>query len=223
MCFGTGALELDITPDGSQVIVTSFDNAITFISTATNTVTGVLRAPGNVNPSGIVISPDGATAYVTSFNIENPGLVVVDVARRAIVQTIPTTSYPQSVFMSPDGALAWVTFPFQNSIYLVDTLTNTVTRNLSVQSPFGVAFNSTGTRAYITNGNTPGTLQVMDTATYKTIRTVPVGNMPVDILVAPDDAFLLVTNYLGNSISVIDLGFACRCRLNAQLLRWFAA
>ena len=163
-----------------------------------------MKTAFNVNPSGIVISPDGATAYVTSFNQNNPGLLVVDVAKRTILQTISTTTYPQSVFINPDGSLVWVTFPFQNAVYVIDTQTNTIARTLSVQAPFGVAFNGTGTRAYITNGTSPGALQVVDTATYKTIQSVAVGNMPVDILVAPDDQFLLVTNYLGKSISVIN-------------------
>ncbi len=58
--------------------------------------------------------------------------------------------------------------------------------------------------AYFTNGNSPGTVQVMDTANYKTVRSIAVGNMPVDVLMAPDDAFMLVTNFLGMSISVIN-------------------
>jgi len=43
---------------------------------------------------------------------------------------------------------------------------------------FGVAFNSTGTTAYITCRTHPGTVQIFDSATYKIVKTVNVGKNP---------------------------------------------
>ena len=76
-------------------------------------------------------------------------VAIIDVAGRRITGAIPVTTYPQSVYVTPDGLLAYVTFPFNDLIYVIDTLTNTVSRTLQVRNPYGVAFNSTGTRAYI--------------------------------------------------------------------------
>ena len=196
-------LQMAITPDGKQVLVTSFDNVVNFISPAGNTTTR-FQTPSDVNPSGIAISPDGSTAYITSFNPFNPSLVTIDIAQRKIMRSLSLANYPQSVFLTPDGAEAWVTFPFGNAIYVVDTLSNTIVRTLGIVNPFGVAFNPTGTRAYISSASVPGTLQVVDTTTYAAIKSVPVGTQPADVLVSPDGGTIFVANEGDGSISVID-------------------
>jgi hypothetical protein len=63
----TRPLQVDITPDGSTALVTSFDNAVNFIDLATNEVTYTLMTDSNTNPHGLAISPDGKRAYITSF------------------------------------------------------------------------------------------------------------------------------------------------------------
>jgi DNA-binding beta-propeller fold protein YncE len=201
---GTNPLQVAVTPDGSLALVTGFDSTLTFIDTATNNAT-IVRTPGDINPSGVAISPDGTYAYVTSFNIFNPSVLKVDLAKRTMVQTVGVSSYPQSVFFNPDGSQAYVTFPFQNLVYILDTLTTTVAKTIILPGPaFGVAFDSTGSRAYITCRTTPGTVQVFDTTTYKILQAVTVGQNPCDILVTPDDQLIAAANFEGKSLSVID-------------------
>lgn len=197
-------LQLALTPDGSLTVVSSFDNALTFIDTSNNNPT-TLQTPADINPSGVDISPDGTCAYVTSFNPYNPSLLKVDLAQRKIVQTLTLGSYPQSVFFNPDGSQAYVTFPFSNLVYIIDTLTTTVARTIVLPGPaFGVAFNSTGTRAYITCRTNPGTVQVFDASTYTILRPVTVGTNPVDVFVTSGDQFILVANFEGRSLSIFD-------------------
>lgn len=87
---------------------------------------------------------------------------------------------------------------------MIDTLTNTVTRTLAIQSPRAVAFNSTGSLAYTTSGTAPGHVQVVDTATYRIIKTVQVGAEPVDISMTPEDGWLVVDNYSDGTLTLID-------------------
>ena len=147
---------------------------------------------------------DGMQAYITNYFDNGSSVIVIDIAQRKILNSISVQTFPQSVYFSPDGLLAWVTFPFNNAIYVLDTLTQTFARSLGVTSPYGLAFNSTGTRAYIAN-SAVGTVQVIDTTTYQTIGFYTVGSGPVDVLVTNDDGFLFVTNNGGGSVSVIDL------------------
>lgn len=199
----TRPLQVQVTPDGSTAIVTSFDNAISFINLSTNTVSYTLTTDPSINPHGLAISNDGARAYVTSFNDTKPVVLVIDLASKQIIATIPTIAYPQGATLTPDNSQLWITSPEGNSVDVIDTLSNTeVTARSAVQNT-DVAFNSTGTRAYVTSG--PNSVIEMDTATFKVLNTYTVGGSPTDIVMSYGDKFLVVNNSSGGSVSVIDL------------------
>ncbi len=197
-------LEIRLLPDGSQAIVTSYDSAITFIDVATNTVVSTIQTTLDVNPSGIAISPGGTRAYVTNYTDPGASLLTIDIPNHQIIKTLPLDAYPQSVFLNRDGSLAWVTFPFNNEIAVVDTLTNTVVKTIGADSPFGVAFNSTGTLAFLPSRNA-NAVDVINTTTYGSVRRIPVGQGPCEVGIAPDDSFALVTNFDGSSLTVVNL------------------
>src|SRR5438094_948105 len=113
-----------------------------------------------VYPDGIGITPDGMRAYITSLNTTNPVVQMIDLATRKVTATIPASQYPQGAFMSPDGAHVWITYPLGGTVNVIDTLTNTDVTGLGIQGPYAVAFNSTGTRAYISSqSGASGTVQ----------------------------------------------------------------
>lgn len=199
-------LQIAFTPDGLTALVTSFDNAVNFIDLSTNRVSFTLKTPFDVNPHGIAVSPDGARAYITSFNIENAQVATIDLPSRSIVSSIPVASYPQVVALTPDGTQLYVLFPLGNAVYIIDTLTNTIARTLNVAAPRGIAFNSTGSRAYVTSASgSPGSVIEISTDTLKTLRTFKTGTGPLDVAVLYGDAQVVVTNYEGKSISTITL------------------
>jgi len=196
-------LQAALTPDGAQLLVTSYDNAITFIDTASLTVSGVIQTDPSINPSGIAIAPDGSRAYVTSFNTNNPVVMVVDIASRRVTQTFQTGPLPQSAFLTPDGQLLFITCPFQNTVYVYDTLTNNQTAGFGVTDPVGIGFSPNGARAYIAAGGGNGALQVVDTSTFTIIKTIPLGNTPEDVLVSQDGRLIYVTNGFDGSITQV--------------------
>ncbi len=197
-------LQAALTPDGTTALVTSFNNAVSFINLATNKVTFTLSTPGAINPDGIDISPDGTLAYVTSFNDFQPSVQVINIAQQKIVASVATANYPQSAFLTPDGAQLWVVCSLTNEVDVIDTLSLTVIRRLQIFNPFGVAFDPQGTRAFIAQRMNPGKLVVLDTATFSTITTVTVANGAVEPAFAPDGSFLVVTGFDGNQISVVN-------------------
>ena len=202
----TRPLQVAITPDGSTALVTSFDNAVNFINLSTNKVTFTLNTDPSINPDGIAISSDGTRAYVTSFNTDNPVVMVIDLTSNTVITTIKTIPYAQGVTLTPDGSQLWITSPLGASTDVIDTLSNTEITNLSVPQSTGIAFNSTGTRAYITSQvSAPGTVVVVDTATFKVLNTYTVGSGPTDIAMSYGDRFLVVNNFGDGSTSVIDL------------------
>lgn len=202
----TRPLQVVITPDGSTAVVTSFDNAVNFIDLSTNKVTNTLMTDISVNPNGVAISPDGSRVYITSFNPDNSVVLVIDMPTHNILATIPTIVYPQGATLTPDGSQLWITSPLAGSVDVIDTLTNTSVTRLNIAQTTDVAFNATGTRAYLTNqvGST-GQVVVVNTGTYQTMNTYTVGNGPADISMYYGNQFLVVNNNGDGSITVIDL------------------
>ena len=200
-------LQVAVTPDGSTALVTSFDNAVSFIDLSTNKVVFTLRTDQEVNPHGLAIAPDGKRAYITSFNPFNPVVQVIDLTTRTVTATFRTNmQYPQGATLTPDGAQLWITGPLDSVVEVYDTLSNTLAARINAGVTTDVAFNSTGTRAFITSQvNQPGTVVVVDTATFLVLKTYTVGRGPTDIAMAYGDQSLVVNNDLDGSISVIDL------------------
>lgn len=202
-------LQVAVTPDASTAIVTSFDNAVNFISLATNQVVYTLNTDPSINPQGIAISSDGTRAYVTSFNNTNPVVLVLDitsVTSPKIIATVPTIQYASGAILTPDNSQLWITSPLASSVDIIDTLTNTDVTGLGIGLTTDIAFNSTGTRAYVTSANgAPGSVVEVDTATYQVLNTYTVGANPGDIKMSYGDQFLVVNNTTDGSVSVIDL------------------
>ena len=162
----------------------------------------------SVNPNGIVVTSDGSRAYVTSFNPGNPVVLVIDLSSRSVIATISglSMSYPQGATLTPDGSQLWITSPLDGETDVVDTLTNTLVTRLNIGASTDVAFNSNGTRAYVTtDAVSPGQVVVVDTGTYKILSTYTVGQGPADIAMSYGDKFLVVNNDFDGSVSVIDL------------------
>jgi DNA-binding beta-propeller fold protein YncE len=129
---------------------------------------------------------------------------VIDIAQRKITASISLNTYPQSVFITPDGSQLWVTFPFNNEVDVIDTLTLTKVRSFQIFNPYGIAFDATGSRAFIAGRVTPGVLTVIDTATFGIITTVTVGGGAVEPVLAPDGAFIFVTGFDSNTLTLVN-------------------
>ena len=195
--------QLAITPDGSTLIVTCYGNAIVFINTANDAILTTLNVSGY--PNGLAISPDGTTAYVTSYFNVNPLIYTINIASRTITAMTTVSSYPKSIFLTPDGLQAWVLFYQSSAIYVFDTLSMTVvgTLNAGGIADTGMAFNPTGTRAYVAAAS--NNLIVYDTATLSKIASVTVGQLPSDVYVTPDGTRAYVQSQQDSFISYIDL------------------
>jgi len=199
-------LQVRVTPDGSQAIVTNYGNAITFIDTATNKILASMQTDPNFTPSGLAIAPDGTYALVTNYEPPPDAfLAVVDIASRTITRKIPLdTEFPQSVRITPDGLLAWVTYPWDNRVEVIDILTGAVIRALSFSTPYSVAFNPTGTVAFVAGGENAGSVAAYETKTYTKVATIPAGAGACDLRLSLDGSFLFTNDAFGSSVTIID-------------------
>ncbi len=199
------------TPDGQFAWVTNEgEGTVSVVNIASATVVATIQLPpfdGLSQPTNIVITPDGSTAYVIDFDADPGSLVyVIDVPSRTVIKQISVGALPASIALTPDGTQAWVTCGGTGGLYVIDTLTNTIVgNNPNLVFASGVAFTPNGAQAYGGEGiQTGGYVAVVDTTTFEIKSQIVVGAFPHVLAVTPSGHDLFVTNLYGGTISQID-------------------
>jgi len=146
------------------------------------------------DPFDIVISPDGARAYVINRSTDN--LFVIDLITDQIVEVIdlypeathPLGPAPTRLAITPDGSRLLVTNVHDGSVTVMDTATSSILQTLAVgRGPADVAISPDGSLAYIPN-KFDWTTTVIDIAATAVLTTVnvPGGGGPLAAAFAPD-------------------------------------
>lgn len=197
-------------------VTNSAAHSVSIINIATNTVTAVTGViVGLDGPSGFVISKDGTTGYVNNYGAaggagSGNGTTVVRINLNTNTITgspITVGQAPAALAITPDGSLIYC-INYVNgdtnmgTISVINTSSNTVVATITgFSGPFGIAINSAGTYAYITNfgsnnfdpfGNT---VSVLDLGNNTITATIQVGIQPSGIAVTLDGKYVYVTNY----------------------------
>ena len=111
--------------------------------------------------------------------IDSGSVSVINLVTNTVSAPLPVGSQPAGVAITPDGTRAYVANFGSNSVYVINTATNTVVAPpIPVGShPVGVATTADGTRAYVANWGS-GTVSVVDTASNTVVNTIQVGSAP---------------------------------------------
>lgn len=209
---GTLPVAVAGTPDGQFALVANAGNGntsgtVSVVNIASKAVvrTITFTAPDGsvVQPNGIAVLPDGSRAYVTDHQCQNSFIFIVDLTTFTVTGNIPYGCFPAGIAATPDGSQVWVSSRGDNRVDVFDTATNAPVAAFGVSLATGIAFNPTGTRAYLAAGSSPGFIVVVDMSSYQRITSIQVGNLPHAVAVTPTGRHLFVTNALSNSISWI--------------------
>jgi YVTN family beta-propeller protein len=202
---GNRPFPIAISPDATRVLVgNGLGNTVDVIETAGHTV--IATIPVGVNPYGIVINPAGTRAWVVNYgSISGSSVNVIDLATNTVVNTLSVPSSGGGVGITPDGTRVYVTLGGNNSVVVLDAVTDAVVTTIANvgSSPWGVAFSPDGSRAYVTN-YASGNVSVIDTATNTVLARWTVGNNPVGISVSGDGARIYVANSGSDTLSIVD-------------------
>jgi YVTN family beta-propeller protein len=124
-----------------------------------------------------------------------------------------STLNPQGLALSPDGRHLFVSEDRDGgAVVVLDIATKTTVTYFSLGTgwiPLGIAVHPDGRRAYFAFADSTSSgldvIREFDTAAMTPTATIiPVGPRPTGVAVTPDGAKVYVSNYLGNSVSVID-------------------
>jgi YVTN family beta-propeller protein len=190
---------------------------VAVVDTATDT--RVATVPfGEVVANGVVFSPDGKQAYVsTSSGHAGTAVSVIHTATGTVIAAIPVDQ-PNSLgqqdvhlAVSADGSKLYVAgYPTQGSdagqgtVTVIDTATRAITATIPVgTNPSEIVLSPDGSRAYVPN-SLSNTVSVINVATDSVTATIATGTNPTRLALSPDGSRAYLVNTGSKTVSVID-------------------
>ncbi|HEY6213975.1 MAG TPA: hypothetical protein VIW45_16890 [Vicinamibacterales bacterium] len=181
-----------VTPDGKFIVAGSIvGRKITVIDQPTEEVLWTLPTEDGVRPIGFEKNAEGATArlfvQLSNFN----GFIVVDFAKRAVVNKIPLPdvgaekvtdglqgSPSHGIGVTPDGKTLCVLSKMNTRIYFFSMPDLKLLGESKVgHHPDWLTFTPDSRRVYVANAGS-NSVSVVDIAARKEIATIPVGQVP---------------------------------------------
>lgn len=224
--------------DGPHNVTVAPDGSAWYVSIAHGTPYGSLwkmkagtdsllgRAPLEMFPTTIALTPDGALAFVANsdFHGDHPRMNVVTIVQTATMTpltNLPACDMPHGVKVNHAGTLVYVSCMNSDEILEVDRQSLRIRRrhktgeSMAIHStgpaavpahdcmPTFVSVSPDDRRLYVAcnHGNT---LQVLDAGSLDLVKEIPVGAGAYNVEPSPDGRWIIVTNKKAQSISLVD-------------------
>ncbi|MGB8467402.1 MAG: YncE family protein [Candidatus Babeliales bacterium] len=213
---------------GPEGVQSGNGKTVSVVDLSTNTIIDTIVV--DLAPAGLAITPDGAFVYVINYVDGNPGtgtISVIQTSSNTVVATIDGFSGPFDIAITPNGQFAYVTnfgsnnfAPVGTTVSVVNISNNTIVATIQVGiQPSGIAISPDGNHAYVAIYDTlyaganftaltaaQGVVVIIDIATNTVIAPIlAVGQSPNKIAVTPNGAFAYISNYISNSVSVLNI------------------
>ena len=199
-----------IFPNGQTMYVANFaGSTVSIVDLATNTVTGIVADTGTINnPYGISFTPNGQTAYV--LNSSSNSISIINTATHTVTGLVNTTAAalndPFYMAVTADGTTGYVANGNSANITVVDLASNATTQNIVLPNPYStnILITPAGTRAYVSTYYDG--VYILDITNNTVVGSVASGtfNYPYAMAITADGSKLYVSNFYGNTVSVVD-------------------
>jgi YVTN family beta-propeller protein/autotransporter-associated beta strand protein len=121
-------IAVTVSANNQFVYVTSGDNNVSKISTATNQVVSSYSPKQLNTPYGIAITPDGQYAYIA--NDASGNVTVINAMTGAFLHNIAVGKLPVGVSITPDGQYVYVTNLGDGTVSVIATANKTVVKTI---------------------------------------------------------------------------------------------
>lgn len=208
---GNAIAGVTLSPDGRRVYVTSEVAAPSTVASGDGNP--VLARTGCLQQAGSVPTRNGLLTVIDAAAAEaNPGTA-------AILATIDAGCSPVRMVETRDQKTLWVSARGDDRVLAFDTATLESNPDAALlgyaatggTAPVGIRLFQHDRFLAVANSNRFDTgvanatiLDVTCPVSAKIVQTIPTGSFPREINVAPDDATLLLTNYLSETFQVIE-------------------
>jgi YVTN family beta-propeller protein len=200
--------DIAVSPDGEHVYVAHSDSVVV--------INGQHRIVGKIPLSGAAKSLVTDVGGNQLFVVDYDGSVLALDARDYTAQMVWAGGASDMV-VSPDGRDLYVadnqvTADGTGAVSVIDIASATTVAIVPVNDVAALAISRDGGRLYAVSRERrtyyqypAGRLTVIDTAGYAVVETIAVGACPETVAASPDGAYLYLTHYETNSVSVVNL------------------
>jgi len=130
---------------------------------------------------------------------------IIDATTNAVVLQVKDIEVPHGVAFSPDGSRAYISCESENTLWATDTKTGKILGKAPLSGhPNNIAMSKDGRRVFVGIVAAPGAVDVVDTASLKSIKSVAVKGGVHNVYVTKDGKFVVAGSIVGKILTVID-------------------
>jgi YVTN family beta-propeller protein len=197
-----------VNPFNTKIYVANRNlNTIQILNTTNNTVIKTISTGAGSRPEAIAVSADGLRYAVSCY--ESKTILVYNAETDVLIHTITTADVasPAGLAFSPTDISPYKIYTALNSINKIQyfDLNNTITNGTITvgNTPYGITFNSDGTKIYTTHTGS-NTISVITKSTNTIDATPSVWNSPKGISISPNGAKVYVANMGNNKVFILN-------------------
>jgi YVTN family beta-propeller protein len=145
------------------------------------------------------------TVRIYQTNSAGDAVDIIDAATNTVVLQVKEIEAPHGVAFSPDGSRAYISCEAENTLWATDTKTGKLLGKASLSGhPNNIAISKDGQQVFVGIVAAPGAVEVVDTASLKSIKSVAVKGGVHNTYVTPDGKFVVAGSVVGKILTVID-------------------
>jgi YVTN family beta-propeller protein len=145
------------------------------------------------------------TVRIFQTNSAGDAVDVIDAATNTVVLRVKDIEVPHGVAFSPDGSRAYISCEAENTLWATNTKTGKLLGKASLSGhPNNIAISKDGRRVFVGIVAGPGAVEVVDTASLKSIKIVAVKGGVHNTYMTPDGKFVVAGSVVGRILTVID-------------------
>jgi len=163
-------------------------------------------ATGNKGSHMLAVQADGSRAYVS--NLQSKNVSVLDIPSGKKIRDLDAGTEPEGIALTPDGQELWVAARGSNEVFVFDAQSLEQKANIKTgRFPIRIAISPDGAHA-VTSDLVDGAITVIDTASKKVMRSIPVSKsqeaFQVTLIFSPDGKYMYLAETGTNQIAEIE-------------------
>ena len=149
-------------------------------------------------------SASSVRIYVTNSAADT--IDAIDLATNQVVQVIRGIELPHGIAFSPDGERIYISNESESVLDVVDRKKGEILHKVPLSDrPNNLAITKDGSRVLVGIRTDPGVVDVIDTASLRRVKSIPVDGSVHNVYVTPDGKYAVSGSIENKAATVIDL------------------